>query len=97
MKGPLSATNAEALGFALEAGCGVGLQPDFIVWEAVREGRLETVLDEWSVANLALHLITPAGGPRPTRVTVLLDFLARRFTSGAAPWTADDRAPEMRR
>ena len=48
VKGPLSATNAEALGFALEAGCGVALQPDFVVWEAVREGRLETVLDDWS-------------------------------------------------
>ena len=88
VKGPLSATNAEALGFALEAGCGVALQPDFVVWEAVREGRLETVLDDWSAPNLALHLITPAGGPRPTRVAVLLDFLARRFTAGAAPWTA---------
>ena len=29
VKGPLSATNAEALSFALEAGCGVALQPDF--------------------------------------------------------------------
>ena len=98
MKGPLSATNAEALGFALEAGCGVALQPDFLAWEAVREGRLETVLDDWAAPNLALHLITPAGGPRPMRVAVLLEFLARRFTSGAAPWTADPgRAPEMRR
>ena len=51
VKGPLSATNAEALGFALEAGCGVALQPDFVVWEAVREGRLETVLDDWSAPN----------------------------------------------
>ena len=36
---PLSATNAEALSFALEAGCGVALQPDFVVWEALRDGR----------------------------------------------------------
>jgi DNA-binding transcriptional LysR family regulator len=88
VRGPLSATNAEALTFALEAGCGVALQPDFVVWEAVRDGRLETVLNDWSAAPLALHLITPAGGPRPTRVAVLLDFLAQRFTAGEAPWTA---------
>jgi DNA-binding transcriptional LysR family regulator len=88
VQGPLSATNAEALSYALEAGCGVALQPDFVVWEAVRDGRLETVLDDWSAPALALHLITPAGGPRPTRVAVLLDFLAQRFTAGAAPWTA---------
>ena len=98
VKGPLSATNAEALSFALEAGCGLALQPDFVVWEAVRDGRLETVLDDWSAPQLALHLITPAGGPRPTRVAVLLDFLARRFTAGVAPWTAAlGRAPQLRR
>ena len=66
----------------------MALQPDFVVWEAVRDGRLETVLKDWSPPPLALHLITPAGGPRPSRVAVLLDFLARRFTAGAAPWTA---------
>jgi DNA-binding transcriptional LysR family regulator len=87
VKGPLSATNGEALSFALEAGLGVALQPDFLVWDAVRSGRLMTVLDDWAAPTLALHLLTPAGGPRPTRVAVLLDFLTRRFTSGAAPWT----------
>jgi DNA-binding transcriptional LysR family regulator len=87
--GPLSATNAEALGFAVEAALGVALQPDFLVWDAVQEGRLVTVLDDWAAPKLALHLVTPAGGPRPSRVAVLLEFLARRFTSGAAPWTAD--------
>jgi DNA-binding transcriptional LysR family regulator len=87
VKGPLSATNAEALGFALEAGLGLALQPDFLVWDAVQGGRLVTVLDDWAAPKLAVHLLTPAGGPRPNRVVVLLDFLARRFTSGAAPWT----------
>ena len=87
MKGPLCATNAEALGFALEAGLGIALQPDFLVWDAVQEGRLVAVLDDWTAPKLALHLVTPAGNPRPIRVTGLLDFLTRRFSSGAAPWT----------
>ncbi len=87
VKGPLSATSAEALGFALEAGLGVALQPDFVAWEAVRDGRLETTLDGWSAPGLTLNLITPPGGPRPPRIAVLLDFLARRFAAGATPWT----------
>jgi hypothetical protein len=37
------------------------------------------VLHNWSAPKLALHLVTPAGGPRPIRVAVLLEFLTRRF------------------
>ena len=40
VKGPLSATNADALAAALEAGLGIALQPDFLAWEAVKDGRL---------------------------------------------------------
>ena len=87
VRGRLRATNAEALNAALEAGLGIALQPDFLVWEAVRDGRLRRVLDDWSAPPLALHLVTPGGDPRPPRVAVLLDFLTRRFAGGAAPWS----------
>ena len=93
--GPLCATNAEALSSALEAWLGTALQPDFLVWDAVQEGRLVTVSDEWAAPKLALRLVTPPGGPRPIRVAVLLEFLTQRFTSGLAPWTAV--APTMKR
>jgi DNA-binding transcriptional LysR family regulator len=86
VKGPLGSTNADALNIAAERGIGIALQPDFIVWEAVRDGRLRVVLDEWEAPPLAVHLVTPAGGPRPIRVAVLLDFLSRRFAAGAPPW-----------
>lgn len=83
----LSANNAEALTAALEAGEGLALQPDFIVWEAKQAGRLVAVLEAWESPRLALHLVTPAGGPRPMRTRVLVDFLVARFASGIAPWT----------
>jgi DNA-binding transcriptional LysR family regulator len=91
VRGPLCATNGDALDPALRAGLGLALQPDFLVWAAVRDGSLTIVLDEWEAPPLAVHLITQAGAPRPMRVAVLLDFLARRFTSGVAPWTVDPR------
>ncbi len=87
VKGPLSATNGDALTFALEAGLGVALQPDFMVWEALRDGRLVSVLDDWSAPPLALHVVTPAGGPRAMRVSVLIEFLVRRFGGAAPPWS----------
>jgi DNA-binding transcriptional LysR family regulator len=90
----LSANNAEALCAALEAGEGIALQPDFIAWESVRDGRLVPVLTEWTTPPLALNLVTPGGGPRAARTRVLLDFLIRRFAAGAAPWTIE--APATR-
>ncbi|MDE1145979.1 MAG: LysR family transcriptional regulator [Azospirillaceae bacterium] len=89
VKGPLSATNADALQDALEAGLGVALQPDFLAWDAVQAGRLEVAFLDWAPPALAINLITPAGGPRAARVAVLLDFLAHRFTAGSAPWTRE--------
>jgi DNA-binding transcriptional LysR family regulator len=94
VKGPLSVTNGDALIPALTAGLGVALLPDFLVWEAIGDGRLMVVLDEWESPPLALHLLTPAGAPRPIRVSVLLEFLAARFTHGKAPWTADYLDPK---
>jgi DNA-binding transcriptional LysR family regulator len=87
VKARLSANNAEALSPSLEAGEGIALQPDFIAWQAVRDKRLVPVLTDWSSPPLALNLVTPAGGPRPIRTRVLLDFLAHRFAAGSAPWT----------
>jgi hypothetical protein len=36
---------------------------------------------------MTLNLLTPSGGPRAARVSVLLEFLVHRFKSGSAPWT----------
>jgi len=92
IRGPLTANSQEALMDALEAGLGVALQQDFLVWEALRAGRLVAVLDDWMAPMLALNLVTPSAGPRATRINLLLDFLVRRFTAGAAPWTVADVA-----
>lgn len=77
--GPLRANNADALTPALMAGLGVAVQPDFIVDEALRDGRLEAVLQDWDWPVGGLHFVTPPGGPRPARIAALADFLARRL------------------
>jgi DNA-binding transcriptional LysR family regulator len=77
--GPLHANNGDALTPCLLAGLGLAVQPDFIVREALADGRLEAVMTEWSLRPAALHMITPPGGPRPARIEVLGDFLAKRL------------------
>lgn len=83
---PLRANNADVLQPALRAGLGIALQPEFLVWRDLAEGRLEAVMQDWIVPSAALHLVTPPSGMRPARVQVLMDFLAQRFSK--APWAA---------
>ena len=77
--GPLRANNADALAPALLAGLGLAVQPDFVVGEAIEDGRLEAVMPDWSPPPIALHLVMPPGGPRPARVEVLAAFLSERL------------------
>jgi DNA-binding transcriptional LysR family regulator len=68
----------------LLAGLGVAIQPEFTAWQDVAAGRLEQVLSDWSLPPVSLHLVTPPGGLRPARVSMLVEFLTRRLA--AAPW-----------
>ena len=86
-RGPLRANNSDALTASLCAGLGLFPQPDFIYWRDVAEGRLETVMTDWRLPPIALHLVAPSGGPRPARVSALMDYLAKTFS--APLWPGD--------
>lgn len=80
----LKANNADALTPSLIAGMGLALQPSFLVWQQLQSGELETVMDDWSVDPIALHIVTPPGRSRPVRVQALIDYLAQQFVN--EPW-----------
>ena len=83
----LRVNNAEALTPALLAGLGLALQPEFLVWEELRSGRLESVMPDWSAPPIALHIVTPPNRSRPARVQLLMDHFSAGF--GTAPWAAN--------
>jgi len=77
--GPLRVNNGDAMMPALIAGLGLGVLPDFILREALNDGSLKIVLPEWSLGTSGLHWVTPPGGPKPARVEVLAEFLAKEL------------------
>jgi DNA-binding transcriptional LysR family regulator len=77
--GQLRVNNGEALLPAVIAGLGIADLPDFIVADAIEAGEVEVILKGWKQSEGAVHLVTPPGGPRPARVEVLADFLAKHF------------------
>lgn len=83
-EGPLRANNADALAPALRAGLGLAVQPDFTIWEDLKSGRLKRVMPDWQPPPIALNLVMPPGLPRPARVSALMTFLERAFST--APW-----------
>lgn len=84
MSTPLRVNNSEGLVPALRAGLGLALQPDFLAWQDLQSGALETVMDDWHVEPIALHIVTPPGRRRPARVQALMEYLAAHFTN--VPW-----------
>jgi DNA-binding transcriptional LysR family regulator len=80
--GPLRVNNGEALMPTLLAGLGIADLPHFIVGDAIASGEVEVILKGWKQAEGSVHLLTPPGGPRPARVEVLADFLAKHFAKG---------------
>lgn len=83
----LHANNAEALTPALLAGLGLALQPEFLVWQDLQSGALQTVMDDWEVEPIALHIVTPPGRSRPARVQAFIDYLSERI--GREPWAME--------
>ncbi|MEP6784544.1 MAG: LysR family transcriptional regulator [Sphingomonadales bacterium] len=78
-EGRLRTNNGDAMIAALEAGLGIAMLPDFIAAPSLKSGRLVPILADWSMAPIALHLVTPPGKLRPRRVTALIDFLSERM------------------
>jgi DNA-binding transcriptional LysR family regulator len=82
--GPLRVNNGDAMMPALIAGSALGVLPEFIVRDALTDGRLERLLPEWSLSSGSVHWVTPPGGRRPKRVDVLAEFVAQSLTSARA-------------
>lgn len=68
--------NGDILRDAAIAGLGAALLPEFIAGRALAEGRLMTILEQYTWRSLDVYAIRPARQYLPQRVRNLIDYLA---------------------
>lgn len=71
--------NGDVMRDAAIAGLGLAVIPDFIVWKAVRDGRLQTVELDGSLPEAGIHAVFPQKRHLPAKVRALLEHLAQTF------------------
>ncbi len=75
----LSTNNGEALRQAALAGGGIILQPEVLVADDLRSGRLRRLLAAFEPPPRPMHVLTLPDRPPPARIRAFVDFVARRF------------------
>lgn len=88
-----SANDSEALLYACRSGAGIGILPDWLVWQDVKEGRLRRVLSEWEFsmhrAETAVWIVYPRKKIVSSKVRAFIDYLVAQ--TGSPPrWTLQD-------
>ena len=84
MRGRYRASSGQALLDAVYRGLGLAQLPDFYIEEALADGRLVSVLDDWRYDHGAVWLVYPQSRHLSPKVRRLADFLAERLQS--PPW-----------
>lgn len=82
--GRLLTNNGEIVRDAAIAGLGIAWLPTFIVGEALADGRLVTVLDDYAPPPVAVHAVYPQHRQRSLAIRAFIDFLENAFAAGAS-------------
>lgn len=84
--GPLRVTNVDALIPTVLDGLAIAELPEFIASEYLRDGRLVTLLDDWTMPRGGLYFVTPSARARPAKVEALAAFFTRELSHPTWSW-----------
>ncbi len=79
ISGPLSTNNGEVLKEAAIQGVGITMLPTFIVQDALRDGRLKSILPSYCPEPFGLYAVKLSRYFTPARVRLFIDFLKEQF------------------
>lgn len=94
--GNLRSSGGAALVNAAADGLGIVLEPEFLVCDALREGRLVPLLRQWQPPELALFAVYPDRHYLPLKVRCFIDHLAVVFAP-PPPWESWSQLQPPRR
>lgn len=77
--GRFRADNAAACNAAAVAGLGIAAAALWQVRPLLDQGRLESVLDDWQLPGLPVHIVWPPGKQLPARTRAFIDFAVARW------------------
>lgn len=86
VKGSLEVNDASLLYEAALSGVGLIRATEFLIWEALRDGRLVTVLQDYEPEeNRSVFAVYPPGRHQSPKVRAFIDWLVERFAKNP-PW-----------
>ncbi len=96
VQGSIRSNNGEVLREAAIAGLGILVDPTFITYRAIRDGRLVPLLCDYELPRSGIHAVYPNRRHLSPKVRAFIDFLGNHFgdpptgTATSRPcWTAD--------
>jgi DNA-binding transcriptional LysR family regulator len=90
VKGPLRSNNLSALLAAVRGGLGLAALPWYVAHDAVRDGALQPLLQQWTLPAQEIHAVFSSPRLVPTKVLGFVDYLLPHF---GGDWWAGDNAP----
>ncbi|TAN54224.1 MAG: LysR family transcriptional regulator [Betaproteobacteria bacterium] len=79
VSGPLHSNNGDLLAAAAAQGMGIALEPDFMVGDELKAGRLVRVLEAFAAPVSAIYAVYPSRRYLSAKVRAFVDYLAARF------------------
>lgn len=86
INGNLSCNSGDMLMSAAVQGAGIVYEPNFILGQAIRDGRLVQVLTDYTAPKADIWAVYPTRRHLSAKVRTFVDFLVQRF-AGTTDWT----------
>lgn len=81
--------SSEAIMSSAIAGFGIIHLPDYLVYEALKSGKLVSVLNSFTIESEAISIVYPSKKYLLPRVRKFIDILTEDWDQNGAPWTRD--------